>query len=67
MPLEWAKAAQAVTPATQAIAIRWMRTARARLQKKAGKGAGVREALPEDDGAVGETFRSGRKSRQVRK
>jgi hypothetical protein len=39
------------------------------LQKKHGKGAGLREAEreAEEAGAAGETFRSGRKSRTLRK
>lgn len=59
-----------VTPATKAIAIKWMRTARARLQQKRGKGAGLRETdlvAAETAGAAGENFRSGQKSRMLRK
>lgn len=66
VPSEWARSVLAITPSTRAIATRWMRTARARLQQKAGKGSGVRESLAED-GNVGETFRSGKKSRQGKK
>lgn len=38
-PKDWVKAMGKLTPATKAIAVKWMRTARARLQKKAGKGS----------------------------
>lgn len=61
---------QQLTPASKAIAIKWMRTARARLQQKRGKGAGLRETeldALEEAGAAKETFRSGRKSKLARK
>lgn len=58
-----------ITPASKAIAVKWMRTARARLQQKRGKGAGLREkdlVAPEDQ-QMGEGFRSGMKSKMLRK
>jgi hypothetical protein len=71
IPTSWAKKMVEVTPATKAIAIKWMRTARARLQKKAGRGAGAREFTSAEDTAnaeqLTETFKSGRKSKQLRK
>lgn len=65
VPSEWVKSAASLSASTKAIAVRWMRTARARLQQKAGKGAGIRETPIDDE--LGETFRSGKKSRQLRK
>jgi hypothetical protein len=58
-----------ITPASKAIAIKWMRTARARLQQKRGKGAGLREKdlAPDEGHALGEGFRSGNKSKMLRK
>lgn len=56
-----------ITPATKAIAIRWMRSARARLQQKRGKGAGLRERDVFQEEQVGEGFRSGLKSKMLRK
>ena len=59
-----------ITPASKAIAVKWMRTARARLQQKRGKGAGLKEKdLMELEAAeaVGEGFRSGKKSKLTRK
>ena len=54
------------TPATQAIAIKWMRTARARLQQKGGKGA---SALPSAQAIpLSNTFKkSGNKSKMRKK
>jgi hypothetical protein len=54
------------TPATQAIAIKWMRTARARLQKKGGKGA---SAMPDAQSVpLANTFKkSGNKSKMRKK
>jgi hypothetical protein len=40
-PKDWVKAMGKLTPSTKAIAVKWMRTARARLQKKAGKGGDI--------------------------
>jgi hypothetical protein len=66
VPRDWVKEAAKLTPATKAIAVKWMRTARARLQKKAGKGGEIPGAG--DLGApLGDTFRSGNKSRVKRK
>lgn len=62
-----------ITPASKAIAIKWMRTARARLQQKRGKGQGAREGdaqleeLEQGGGATGDTFKSGRKSKMAKK
>jgi hypothetical protein len=58
-----------LTPASKAIAIKWMRTARAKLQQKRGKGASLRERDVDDKAAdnVQETFKSGRKSRMGKK
>jgi hypothetical protein len=57
-----------VTPASKAIAVRWMRSARARLQQKRGKGLSMTEAdRLESAAAEGENFKSGRKSRMARK
>ncbi len=68
LPLQWLKDMAAITPATHAIAVRWMRTARARLQKKHGKGVGLREAKEaEEVGAAQETFKSGNKSKALKK
>lgn len=73
LPLSWGKGGGLnVSESTKAIAIKWNRTARARLQKKAGKGAGkggyedaltVVEKEPTGQGR----FRSGLKSRNLRK
>jgi hypothetical protein len=54
---------------TVAIAIKWVRTARARIQKKRGKGASLKEAdlAKEEDYSVTERFRSGNKSKRNRK
>lgn len=59
-----------ITPASKAIAVKWMRTARARLQQKRGKGTGIRESelqQLENAEALNETFRSGKKSKTVKK
>jgi hypothetical protein len=53
-----------VKPATKAIAVLWLRKARAKLQQKAGKGAGVREESGVKEQGV---FHSGGKSRSMRK
>eukprot|EP00604_Paraphysomonas_vestita_P000478 CAMPEP_0174826448 /NCGR_PEP_ID=MMETSP1107-20130205/44056_1 /TAXON_ID=36770 /ORGANISM="Paraphysomonas vestita, Strain GFlagA" /LENGTH=334 /DNA_ID=CAMNT_0016059645 /DNA_START=1616 /DNA_END=2621 /DNA_ORIENTATION=- len=59
VPRDWVKEAAKLTPATKAIAVKWMRTARARLQKKAGKGG----EIP----TLSDTFKSGNKSRMKKK
>ena len=41
LPSDWASERLFFSPATKAVAIKWMRTARARMQKRAGKGVGV--------------------------
>ena len=59
-----------ITPASTAIAIKWMRTARARLQAKRGKGSGMRESEIQEletKEALEETFKSGKKSRMMKK
>ncbi|KAJ1421385.1 hypothetical protein B484DRAFT_481157 [Ochromonadaceae sp. CCMP2298] len=69
-PVEWLRDMPAVSEATKAMGIKWMRTARSRLQKKHGREAGARESstqAAEEAGAAGETFRSGRKSKVLRK
>jgi ribosomal protein L18E len=69
VPLPWVNKRMQFSEATRAIAVKWNRTARARLQKKAGRGAGLREADrdgPVDSGAVG-LGQSGTKSRLGRK
>jgi hypothetical protein len=61
---------QEITPASKAIAVKWMRTARSRLQQKRGKGTSVRESeiqQLENAEALNETFRSGKKSKMVKK
>jgi hypothetical protein len=58
---------QDITPASKAIAVKWMRTARARLQQKRGKGAGLRERDVTKEDEMGEGFRSGAKSKMQRK
>lgn len=74
-PLSWGKNGGLlnVSESTKAIAIKWNRSARARLQKKAGKGAGKggyedSQALVVANEASGQgRFRSGLKSRNLRK
>ena len=39
VPADWVKQLLDITPATKAIAIKWVRTARVRMAKAAGKGA----------------------------
>jgi hypothetical protein len=56
-----------ITPASKAIAIKWMRTARARLQQKRGKGVGLRERDPSEENQLNEGFRSGAKSKMAHK
>jgi hypothetical protein len=67
----WLKEGMAeLSASSKAIAIKWMRTARARLQAKRGKGAGAREKEMdelESRGAATETFKSGKKSRLAKK
>lgn len=57
-----------LTAASKAMAIKWLRTARARLQQKRGKGGGARDAdiHPVEEEAQ-ETFKSGRKSKMLKK
>ena len=66
IPADWAKAMLNVSAATKAIAIRWVRTARAKMLKRAGKGSGLQEKdLPDIPPA--ENFASGKKSALMRK
>jgi hypothetical protein len=65
IPAEWAKSLGVPSAATQALAIRWLRTARSRLLQKRGKGSSVREKDEEE--VAKEEFRSGKKSKQIRK
>jgi hypothetical protein len=62
----WVKNYTTPSQATIAIAIRWVRTARARIQKKRGKGVSLKEVDQEPE-ALSEGFRSGNKSRLNRK
>ena len=68
----WTKNYVAPGPATVAIAIKWVRTARARIQKKRGKGHSLTEKEAnakeqQQDLSVSEKFRSGQKSKKNRK
>jgi len=64
----WTKNFVPPTAATVAIAIKWVRTARARIQKKKGKGAGLKESdLEESYNENAESFKSGQKSKNNRK
>ena len=69
MPTTWAKNFQPLSASSEAIAIKWVRTARARLQKKRGKGASLRDAdIDEAPEPVEEmAFKSGKKSATLRK
>lgn len=69
LPVLWKKERLEVSDATAAIAVKWQRTARARLQKRRGKGAGGREErdMEDEGGADAKPFRSGKKSKTVRK
>jgi hypothetical protein len=67
LPTQWLQELANVTPSTKAIAVKWMRTARARLQKKKGKGASLNEKQVDEIEPVGETFKSGKKSKQLKK
>ena len=66
LPVAWAKGGLRLSEATKAIAIKWSKTARARLQKKAAKGGGSENDLFRDLGSV-TGFRSGLKSKNERK
>ena len=64
VPSEWTKQMLGITPATKAIAVRWVRSARAKMQQRAGKGAGLKESeLFAGEG----NFSSGKKSAVLRK
>lgn len=67
-PATWTKQLLSLTPATKAIATKWIRTARAAMLKRAGKGASLRESqlglVPIDET---EKFSSGKKSLTLRK
>jgi len=62
VPADWAQKMGGISSASKAIAIKWMRTARAQLQRKAGKGASFR-GFDENDDDDFEQFKSGQKSR----
>jgi hypothetical protein len=59
-PKDWVKEAAKLTPATKAIAVKWMRTARAKLQKKAGKGGEIGGT----DEALSDTFKRTNRGRK---
>jgi hypothetical protein len=59
VPPGWTKQMAGMQPASKAIAVKWMRTARAQLQKKAGKGG--------DHTNAGESYRGGKRSKALRK
>jgi hypothetical protein len=68
VPAEWAKQLLNLTPASKAIAIKWVRTARAKMQKRAGKGSSLRESQLDSVPSVDmEKFTSGKKSLTLRK
>jgi len=73
VPLEWAKQMEKMSASSKAIALKWVRTARAGMQKRAGKGASLSEKqlvlTSGDKAAVAKegTFQSGRKSLTMRK
>ena len=67
IPAEWTKQLMSMTPATKAIAIKWARTARAAMQKRAGKGASLRDSQVAFDSSADDTFKSGKKSLTQRK
>jgi hypothetical protein len=64
IPAEWVKNLKSISDSTKTIAIKWMRTARARLQQRKGKGVSVREVEIEE---LTENFKSGKKSKNLRK
>jgi hypothetical protein len=65
----WTKNFVQPSQATIAIAIKWVRTARARMQKKRGKGNSLKDKDVEEESNVdlGTSFRSGRKSKMAHK
>merc|ERR1711968_391545 len=71
VPLEWAKQMEKMSASSKAIALKWVRTARAGMQKRAGKGASLSEKqlMLTDGSAVPKegTFQSGKKSLTMRK
>jgi len=71
VPVSWLNELSKITPATTAIAVKWMRTARARLQQKKGKGVSTRESDQQDAlDAIEDTtenYRSGKKSKNTKK
>ena len=52
---EWTKQVGKLSESTKAIAIKWLRTARARLQKKAGKGGDIVSAS--NSGVVRDSYK----------
>eukprot|EP01006_Ploeotia_vitrea_P030746 TRINITY_DN63088_c1_g2_i1.p1 TRINITY_DN63088_c1_g2~~TRINITY_DN63088_c1_g2_i1.p1 ORF type:complete len:486 (+),score=-25.79 TRINITY_DN63088_c1_g2_i1:1-1458(+) len=73
LPKEWSKQMAKLSASSTAIAMFWLQTARTRLLKRAGKGGGLRDSTykgKEDDPDAqpsGDTFRSGKKSKSMRK
>jgi hypothetical protein len=65
-PAEWVRALAEMTDASKAIALFWSRTARANLQRKKGKGAGLRDSDLTGNPKEGH-FISGQKSKNLRK
>eukprot|EP01037_Dinobryon_pediforme_P019263 gene19263-19656_t len=58
LPFSWLKEMPNITPSTNAIAVKWMRSARARLQKKRGKGTSIRESDVAAEVEAPETFKA---------
>ena len=69
VPKSWTKQMQPVSSSTHAMALFWLQTARTRLLKRAGKGGGVREKDIDivEEAPAGDVFRSGKKSKSLRK
>ena len=71
VPLEWARQMEKMSASSKAIALRWIRSARAGMQKRAGKGASLSEKqlmLTDGNATTKEgTFQSGKKSQIMRK
>jgi len=65
-PKDWVNQMAKLTPATKAIAVKWMRTARAKLQKKAGKGGSIASGKSGTP-ALSDNFRSSGNKSKMRK
>lgn len=65
-PKAWSQQLDKVSASTQAIAVFWLQTARTRMLKRAGRGGGRKEEK-EPPAATAESFKSGRKSKNLRK